>query len=60
MMQYVHCLHNVHNQSTAICRQIIWVDIEVQRWSRVLNDRVQVPQKTSSTTTDIEKCTRVP
>ena len=32
MMQYVHCLHNVHNQSrpTAICRQIIYADIEVE------------------------------
>ena len=30
MMQYVHCLRNVHNQSTAICRQIICVDIEVE------------------------------
>ena len=30
MMQYVHCLRNVHNQSTAICRQIISVDIEVE------------------------------
>ena len=30
MMQYIHCLHNVHNQSTAICRQIICVDIEVE------------------------------
>ena len=23
IMQYVHCLRNVHNQSTAICRQIV-------------------------------------
>ena len=30
MMQYVHSLRNVHNQSTAICRQIICVDIEVE------------------------------
>ena len=30
MMQYVHCLRNVHNQSTAICRQIICIDIEVE------------------------------
>ena len=30
-----------------------------QRWSRVLNLRVRVPQKTSSTSTDIEKCTEV-
>ena len=30
MMQYVHCLRNVHNQSTAICRQILRVDIEVE------------------------------
>ena len=29
MMQYVglHCLRNVHNQSTAICRQIVSADI---------------------------------
>ena len=31
----------------------------LQWWSRVLNFRVRVPQKTSSTSTDIEKCTRV-
>ena len=30
MMQYVHCLRNVHNQNTAICRQIICVDNEVE------------------------------
>ena len=30
MMQYVRCLRNVHYQSTAICRQIICVDIEVE------------------------------
>ena len=30
MMQYVHCLRNVHNQSTALCRQILCVDIEVE------------------------------
>ena len=30
MMQYVHCLRNVHNQSTAICRQLICADIEVE------------------------------
>ena len=30
MMQYVHCLRNVLNQSTAISRQIICVDIEVE------------------------------
>ena len=30
MMQYVHCLHNVHNQSTAICRQIIYANIQVE------------------------------
>ena len=30
MMQYLHCLRNVHYQSTAICRQIICVDIEVK------------------------------
>ena len=29
-MHYVHCLCNVHNQSTAICRQILCVDIEVE------------------------------
>ena len=29
-MQYVHCLRNVHNQSIAICRQIMCVDIEVE------------------------------
>ena len=28
MMQNVHCLRYVHNQSTAICRQIICVDTE--------------------------------
>ena len=30
MMQYVHCLRNLRNQSTAICRQIIRVNIEVE------------------------------
>ena len=30
MIQYVHCLRNVHNQSTAICRQITCADIEVE------------------------------
>ena len=30
MMQYVHCLRNVRNQSTAICRLKICVDIEVE------------------------------
>ena len=30
MMQYAHCWRIVHNQSTAICRQIICVDIEVE------------------------------
>ena len=30
IMQYVHCLRNVLNQSTAICRQIVCVDIEVE------------------------------
>ena len=30
MMQYIHCLRKVHNQSNAICRQIICVDIEVE------------------------------
>ena len=30
MMQYVHCLLNINNQSTAICWQIIRVDIEVE------------------------------
>ena len=30
MIQYVHCLRNVHNQSTAIYRQIIRVDNEVE------------------------------
>ena len=30
MMQYVHCLRNVDNQSTANCRQIICADIEVK------------------------------
>ena len=29
-MQYVHCLRYVHNQSIAICRQILCVDIEVE------------------------------
>ena len=29
MMQYVHCLRNAHNQTTAICRQIICADIEL-------------------------------
>ena len=33
MMQYVHCLHNLHNQSTAICKQIIRVNIEVEYFS---------------------------
>ena len=30
MMQCVHCLRNVHNQATALCRQIICVGIEVE------------------------------
>ena len=30
MMQYVHCLRNVRNQSTAICRQIVCVNIVVE------------------------------
>ena len=30
MMQYVHYLRNINNQSTAICRQILPVDIEVE------------------------------
>ena len=30
MMEYVHFLRNINNQSTAICRQIIRVDIEVE------------------------------
>ena len=30
LMQYVHCLRNINNQSTAIRRQIIPVDIEVE------------------------------
>ena len=30
MMQYVHCLHNLLSQSTAICQQIIHVSIEVE------------------------------
>ena len=30
MMQYIHRLRNVHNQTTAISRQIIPVDIEVE------------------------------
>ena len=30
MMQYVHCLRSVYNQSTAISRQILPVDIEVE------------------------------
>ena len=29
MMQHVHCLPNINNQSTMICRQIIRLDIEV-------------------------------
>ena len=30
MMQYVHCLPNFNNQSTAISRQIRRVDIEAE------------------------------
>ena len=30
IMQYVHCLRNINNQSTVICRQIIRVDIKVE------------------------------
>ena len=30
MMQYVHCLRNLHNQTTSICQQIIRVNIEVE------------------------------
>ena len=29
-IRILHCLHNLHNQSTAICQQIIRVDIEVK------------------------------
>ena len=30
IMQYIYCLRNINNQSTAIGRQIICVDIEVE------------------------------
>ena len=30
MMQYIHRLHNIHNQTIAISRQIIPVDIKVE------------------------------
>ena len=30
MMHYVHCFRNINNQSTAICRPIFSVDIEVE------------------------------
>ena len=30
MMQYVHCLGDINSQSTAICQQIMRVDIEVE------------------------------
>ena len=30
MMQFVRCLRNINNQNTAICRQVIRVDIEVE------------------------------
>ena len=30
MMQYVHCLRSINNQSSAICKQILPVDIEVE------------------------------
>ena len=30
MMQFVHYLRNVYNQSTAICQQMICIDIEVE------------------------------
>ena len=30
MMQYLHCFRNINNQSTAICRQILPEDIEVE------------------------------
>ena len=30
MMQCVHSLHNTRNQSKAICRQLIRIDIEVE------------------------------
>ena len=30
MMQYIHCLRNIHNQSTAIYQQILRLDIEVE------------------------------
>ena len=32
MMQYVHCLRNLHNQSTVICQQIIRVNIDVENF----------------------------
>ena len=35
-MQYAHCLRNVHNQNTAICRQIICVDIEVEYFRDII------------------------
>ena len=30
MMQFLRCLRNINNQNTAICRQVIRVDIEVE------------------------------
>ena len=30
MMEYVHCLRYIYNYCVAICRQIIFVDIEVK------------------------------
>ena len=39
MMQYVHCLRNKNNQSTAICRQVLPVDIEVEYFS----DNIYLP-----------------
>ena len=35
MMQYIHRLRNIHNQTTAISRQIIPVDIEVEYFCAV-------------------------
>ena len=36
MMQYTHCLRNINNQSTAICQQIICVDIAVEYSGTIL------------------------
>ena len=43
MIQYVPCLRNIHNQNTAICRQILRVDIEVVYTSVAMHYYLSLP-----------------